>query len=53
MLDAKKARFCMSISCNELQGMECKAKQCKNPDISKALDKRREQLLEVKNGRNA
>ena len=49
-LDSRKVRFCKSISCEDLQGIECKAKQCKHSDIAKALEER---LGEVKNGRNA
>ena len=50
-LDPMKWRFCRAIQCDELEGGDCKAKQCKNPDVKKALDDRRKKLKEAKYGR--
>jgi len=50
-IEPMKWRFCKAVACDELDGMECKAKECTKPDTVKALDERRTQLKAVKDGR--
>ena len=50
-MESRKLRVCMSISCVELDGAECKLDECEHSDLKKELDDRRKKLLEVKLGK--
>jgi hypothetical protein len=50
-LDAKQCRFCRAIACEQLDGRDCKSKECIHPNQAVAIEERLEQLKAVQYGR--
>lgn len=46
-IDARQIRFCRSIACDKLKGLECQVDNCEQPDREKAIAERLAKLKEV------
>lgn len=52
-LQSIKLRFCRSIACDKLKGLECEVDECEHPDRLTAVRERQKKLKEVKHGGSA
>jgi len=46
-------RFCKAVTCKSLKDFDCTLEKCDKPNKAKALNERRAELQEVKNGRKS
>ena len=52
-LEPKMLRFCKSVSCTDLKGLECSLDECKYSDKAAAVEQLHKGLQEVKHGGNS